>query len=569
MLREIVIKNFAIIDALRISFSGGMTILSGETGAGKSIIIAALNTLLGSRADAGMIRTGEESAELEALFEIDPEGAAGQALQEQGYDPTEELLIRRIISAGNRHRIYINGRMATMQVLGAVTENLAGISGQHEHQRLLRESEHLRILDQFGGLTDQRRAVHRVYHEIMPKMNALDALHAARADEVQRIELLQFQNKEIADAAVAPGEDESLKQELNRLKHSQVLYQSAGQGVDALYDREGAIADQLNTVQKMIEKAAGIDPALTDAAQALAEASFRVEDTARQLRSYLDTVAFDPERVEVIESRLDILNRLKRKYGGTLEAVSERFREIEMELAEAESLDGRIAETEVELEGLRDNLVRLAGELSEKRRSAAGRLAGAIEAELASLNMPETRFSVEFRTTAARPETPPYILAGEMVVSEHGIEQAAFMIAPNVGETLRPLSKIASGGELSRVILALKAILADTEPVETIVFDEVDAGIGGETAEVVGRKLAGLAGRNQVICITHLVQIARFGDHHFKIEKHVDGGRTATRIIRLEPEDRVEETARMIGGRSITDTTRAHAAELLKSGRKA
>ena len=565
MLREIAIKNFAIIDEARIAFSPGLTILSGETGAGKSIVISALNTLLGSRADAAMIRSGEESAEIEGLFDIDPDGAAARVLKDQGHEATDELLIRRILSTGNRHRVYINGRLATMQLLNAVTENLAGISGQHEHQRLLRESEHLLILDQFGALTDLRQAVQRCYHDLLPKIASLDKLHAARADRDQRLEHLRFQKKEIGEAAVSPGEDELLKQELHRLKHSQVLYQGVGESIHALYDREGAIAEQLDTVIKTIEKAAVIDPVLDEAARALADASFRIQDTSRQLRSYLDTVAFDPERVEAIESRLDLLSRLKRKYGGSLEMVEKYLGEIETELADAENLDVQIAAASAELDRRHAELVLFAGELGEKRRSAAGRLAGAMEAELASLNMPDTRFAIEFRILSARLDTPAPLRAGEIAISDHGTEQAVFMIAPNVGETLRPLARIASGGELSRVILALKAILADTEPVETIVFDEVDAGIGGETAEVVGRKLANLAGRNQVLCITHLAQIARFGDHHFRIEKQVDGGRTATRITRLDASERVEETARMIGGRSITDTTRAHAAELLRS----
>ncbi|MGM0454268.1 MAG: DNA repair protein RecN, partial [Thermodesulfobacteriota bacterium] len=555
MLREIAIKNFAIIEDLRIGFSDGLSILSGETGAGKSIIITALNTLLGSRADASMIRNGADTAELEALFELDPEGPAAAILLEQGHEQTDELIIRRVLSANNRHKVYINGRLATMQGLNAITENLAGISGQHEHQRLLKESEHMRILDQFGGLTDLREKVNRCYHDILPLIKRLDEQHAARSDQAERMELLRFQKSEIEDAAIEPEEDEHLKQELSRLKHAQTLYQSVGESVEALYNREGAIADQLAEVKKRIETAAGIDPALHASAEALADASFRIEDTAENLRTYMDTIEFDPQRAETIEARLDTLNRLKRKYGGSIESVGQHLAEVDAQLSEVENLSESIEKTEAELERLHGELTELAGELSRKRRDAGQHLAEKMEAELRSLNMPDTRFAVTFRHTEAQPDTPGHLCADGKAISGAGLEQAVFMIAPNVGESLKPLSRIASGGELSRVILALKAILVDTEPMDTVVFDEVDAGIGGQTADVVGQKLAALADHNQVICITHLAQIAKFGRRHFKIEKQVADGRTSTRIISLDETERIEETARMIGGTSITDTT--------------
>ncbi len=562
MLREIAIKNFAIIDDLRIAFSDGLTILSGETGAGKSIIISALNILLGSRADAGMIRTGAETAELEALFDLPPESPAVRILSEQGYEETDELLIRRILSTSNRHRVYINGRLATMQVLNAITENLAGISGQHEHQRLLREPEHLQILDQFGSLAGLKGDVSRCYQEIQPMIRKLADLYARKTDQAERIKMLSLQQNEIAAAEICP-DDKELEGELHLLKHAEVLYQGVGESVESLYNQEGAISDQLTEVRKTIQKAAEIDPALTAVAEVLADVSFRIEDAAEQLRAYLDTIAFDPVRTEAVESRIDTLNRLKRKYGGTLDAVCAHLSEIESQLEETENLDGRITKTEAALDAAHGELVQRAEELGKKRQEAAERLSQKMESELRSLNMPDTRFTVTFPQTEARPDTPKHLCHNGYAITEEGTEQAVFMIAPNVGESLKPLSKIASGGELSRVILALKAILVDTEPVETVVFDEVDAGIGGQTAEVVGKKLAGLADHNQVICITHLAQIARFGSQHFKIEKQVADGRTATRITLLDEAARVEETARMLGGQAITDTTRAHAEELL------
>ncbi|MFP4158587.1 MAG: DNA repair protein RecN [Desulfobacterales bacterium] len=564
MLREIGIKNFAIIDDLRVRFEKGLNIISGETGAGKSIIITALSTLLGSRADAAMIRTGSDTAELEAFFDVDPSGPAAGILDQQGYDSGEELLIRRILSKNDRHRVYINGRLATMQLLSRLTDNLAGISGQHEHQRLLKESEHLRILDQFGGLNGLQKSVSESYREIQPLIRGLEELWEQKTRQSERLELLQFQKDEIESAELSPGEEETIRQDLKRLKNAETLYQTVGGGIEELYNREGAVSERLKSVQKEIEKASATDPWLEEAAGALSDAAIRIEDTVDQLRGYADGIEFDPGRIEEIESRLDTINRLKRKYGSSVEEILQYLDSVEKELSDIENLDDRIAETENLLSEAGDRLFRLASELSEKRRSAADDLAEKMESELQSLKMADTRFSVSFRENTPGPETPQWLCFDGKALSERGAEQPVFMIAPNPGETPRPLSKIASGGELSRIILALKAILADTETVETVVFDEVDAGIGGEVAEVVGRKLAGLAESSQVICITHLAQIARFGDHHFRITKDVLRGRTATRIDRLDESGRIEETARMIGGEAITETTMAHARELLK-----
>ncbi|MBS3809787.1 MAG: DNA repair protein RecN [Desulfobacterales bacterium] len=565
MLREIAIKNFAIIDDLRISFEQGLNIISGETGAGKSIIINALNAILGSRADASMIRTGAESAELEAMFDVDPDGPAAQVLYEQGYDAEGELIIRRILSNKDRHRVYINGRLATMQLLSRTTDNLAGISGQHEHQRLLKESEHLNILDQFGGLIPLRKKVSECYSSLQPLIRQLKDLQGQKSEQAERIELLNFQKKEIDEANISPGEEEALKQSLKRFKNAEFLYQTIGGGIEELYNREGAVAERLKTIQKDIEKAAAIDPDLTRAADDLADTAIRIEDTVDQLRGYLDGIEFDQGKIEETDARLDMINRLKRKYGGSIEEILEYRDKTEKELTEIENIDEKIAETEAAIKDAHGRLCELAAELSEKRSAAAKDLALKMEEELDSLKMGDTRFSISLRQNSPGPDNPEWLCMNGKALTERGCEQALFMIAPNPGESPRPLSKIASGGELSRVILALKAILADTEPVETVVFDEVDAGIGGEVAEVVGRKLAGLAGRNQVICITHLAQIARFGHHHFRITKSVREGRTATSIDRLDESGRIEETARMIGGEAITETTLAHAKELLKN----
>lgn len=568
MLCELSIRNFAIIDDLSIRFDRGLTVLSGETGAGKSVIVNAVNLLLGSRASARLIRTGAETAELEALFELPPESGAPAILEEQGFEPAPELIIRRIIARNDRRRIYINGRLATMQLLAAVTENLAAISGQHEHQRLLTESEHLLILDRFAGLVPLRDNLHACYHEIKPLIQQRDALQNRSVSQQAHADLLRYQQKEIIDAGLTPGEDETIKQEQVRLKNAETLYQSVFNSVEALYAGAGAISEKLGDVRKQIEKVSAIDASLEPAANDIAEIGFKTEDIARQLQTYLDTIRFDPARLEEIDARLDRINRLKRKYGPELTDVTTRLIEIEDELADLENLADKIAATEQQMTTVHQRLSTLAAELSEKRRKAAAGLAEKLQQALAALNMENTRVEIAFSDHAAPNPASSWLICGRKPVTDTGLEQACFMISPNVGEELKPLSAIASGGELSRTILAVKSIMTPTDADTTLVFDEVDAGIGGETAEQVGKKLADLAARHQVVCITHLAQIAKFADHHFRIVKQVEDGRTLTRIFKLDDAQRLEETARMIGGAEITRTTREHAGELLKTGRR-
>ena len=565
MLQELSISNFAIIDDLRISFSGGLTILSGETGAGKSIIINAVNLLLGSRATVKLIRAGQETAELEALFHIKDQPGIVQIMKENGYDPAEGLLIRRIISRKDRHRIYINGRLATIQLLNLITESLASISGQHVHQGLLKEEQQLAIIDKFGGLTPERNSVCRCFHEIVPLIRDLNDLKAKKDRQAEHIQLLEFQKIEIREAGLTPGEDAALEQERIRLRNSEALFQTARDSIETLYDSQGAVAEHLSLVKKSLEKAALIDPLLVSSAKRIAEISFNVEDIAEELRTYLKKIEMDESRLEVVEERLDVLNKLNRRYGGSLDAVFLRLESIEQELLNLESLAEDIAGAEKRLSSLHNKLVELTTKLSSKRKKAAEILAKKVEKELTSLKMSQTQFQVSFRTIPADGSNDPYLTVGKNVAHETGIDQAVFLIAPNVGEPLKPLPSIVSGGELSRVVLAVKAILAQTEAVETIIFDEVDAGIGGSVAEVVGKKLAALAEHHQIVCITHLPQIAKFGDHHFSISKHVSEGRTKTSINCLSIPERINEIARMLGGEKITQATVDHAREMLNS----
>lgn len=563
MLSELLIKNFAIIDDLHVRFSDGLTVLTGETGAGKSIVINAVNLILGGRTTTKLIRTGSDFAELEAMFQVIPGSPLEKRMASYGYDPSQGLHIRRIISIDGRHRAYLNGSMVTMQVLGDITRHLASISGQRSHQGLLKEEQQLHVLDQFGGLRSSCDKAGRFYRDILPLIDQLKDLTQKSARQIEHLELLRFQKKEIADAGIIPGEDAALETERTRLKNAEQLYQIVYDSIESTYGAPGSVVETLGAVSKDLQRATRIDPDISGPAGEITDTVLAIEDAVESLRQYLKTVRFDENRLEFIETRLDLLQKLKRKYGGSLEAVFEKQASIEVELLRIENIPQEVEKVTRDLKGRSYKLSKAVKTLSARRSKTAKMLASRVETELAELHMPQTRFGVDCETARADEGVDVHLTVDGNSISETGIDRITFTIAPNVGENLKPLSDIASGGELSRVVLALKAILARTESVETVVFDEVDAGIGGGTAEVVGQKLASLARYHQIICITHLPQIAASGDHHFKISKHVSDGRTQTRIAPLDRSQRVREIARMLGGVALTRATLAHAEEML------
>ncbi len=563
MLIELSIRNFALIDDLRISFSDNLTILSGETGAGKSIIVNAVNLLLGTRANAKLIRTGAKTAELEAFFEIPPAGNAAKIMETQGIDPSEGLIVRRIISNTDRHKIYINGRLSTMQVLTEISENLASISGQHEHQGLLRDELHLEILDKFAGFLPKRQKVRHLYHKTVPLVKELKGLISQENHQKEHLELLKFQKNEILEASLKPGEDKALEEELLRLKNAEYLLQTLVKCHDSLYSKPGAVVESLIEISKDMEKISEIDRQLAPKAKGLADAAYQIEDISHELREYADRIEMNQTRLEQVETRLETIKKLKRKYGGSIESVIACLNHMEKELGDIENISGNIEQVREKLDGLHHRLAAETISLSEDRKAAAQKLSQKVETQLAELKMSGTRFAVNLYPLSSDKPISPYLSVNGIPISENGIDRAEFMIAPNVGESLKPLAHIASGGELSRVVLALKAILAQHDSVETIIFDEVDAGIGGEVAEMVGQKLQALSGHHQIICITHLPQIAKFANHHFRISKRVKSGRTHTIIEPVPDKERVHELARMLGGKEITQTTLNHAAEML------
>lgn len=563
MLQELSIRNFAIIDDLHIEFSGGLTALSGETGAGKSIIINAVNLLLGHRVTTKHIRTGSDTAELEALFQIVEGSKVSETLKSHGYESTQGLLIRRIISRKHRHSIYINGHMATAGVLSAITENLASISGQHANQGLLKEEQHLLVLDQYGNLLGLRSQVSRFFHELIPLIRTLKDLKTLQDRQTEQTQLLEFQKREIVEAEIAPEEDMALELERKRLKHGAFLYQTVQKILGALYSNPGAIIETLGEIRKDIDRIGEIDPSLSRKAEAITETTIHLEDITQDFRTYLDTVEIDEDRLEAIEDRLFILQKLKRKYGKSLEDIRATLEAINQDLSEIENLSDKISDTESQISQRQERLTVLVTQLSQKRQRAADTLAQKVVEELSTLGMLDTRFEIDLQRIPAESEGSSVLTADGSGITDSGIDRAIFLIAPNVGEALKPLVHIVSGGELSRVVLALKAILAETESVETLIFDEVDAGIGGKIAEVVGEKLSSLSSHYQTICITHLPQIAKFADHHIRLSKQISAGRTVTVMQPLTQEERVKEIARMLGGVTITEATLEHARELL------
>lgn len=561
MLSQLNISNFAIIENLEISFPEGLNIISGETGAGKSIIINAMNLLLGARASSHLIRKGAKEARVEGLFHISADPGLTQLLDNEGIPFEGELVIKRSISRDGRNRIQVNGTMVTLGFLSRLGGRIISISGQNEHQMLLRPEHQLLVIDQYGDLMRRRHNLSekvRHYRSLSARLREL-ARQAERIKE--RRELAEFQVQEIERAAIREGEDEELEAEKLRLQHAHELLQGLREGYRMLYEDEGAAFSLISRTLKAVEGLARIEPRLSGVCEVLRDAEAKVEDASFSLRQLEASIELDPQRLEQVMERLKVLNELKRKYGPTLAAVRKFKEELAKTLGSAEGLEEEIKKTEKEMGGLAKEIVGEAEELATLRKGAAKDLEAKVENELRELHMAGTTFKVEFRDRREAALSK----GGEGIqgIEEEGFDEVEFMIAPNVGEPLMPLSKIASGGELSRIMLALKSILATSSSVETVIFDEVDSGISGGVAEVVGEKLLALSRFHQILCITHLPQIASKGQSHFLVKKEVKSGRTCTSITQLAQEERVEEIARLLGGKKITKQAISHAREML------
>jgi DNA repair protein RecN (Recombination protein N) len=558
MLIELRIKNFAIIDELNLSFSKGLNILTGETGAGKSIILNAVHVLLGDKATEEWIRSTEEEASVEAVFDISGNSEIKEKIQEkaphlQGAGEEDSLLVRRLISRSGRGKVFINGNLATLGTLSEVGEGLLSVYGQHEHQSLQRVETHVDILDEFGGLLGFREEFQEQYLEFIALSEEVEKIRAEKERRAKERELMAFQSREIETSGIQIGEEESLKEDRVLLTHAKKLMDFAHASEEALYSEEGSAIERVQKVLSQCREMAAIDPSLSQPLKVLESTLIQLEETARALREYSRRVEINPIRLDEIENRLEEIDRLKRKYGATVEEVLSFKRKIEETLKSITSDEERLSQLESLLGPLWQNLNDLGRRLSAERKGVALELKKSVERELSSLGMKKTLFEI-------RMDPSP--------LSPRGMDRVEFLLSPNVGEEVKPLAKIASGGELSRIMLAMKKILAKVGGKQVLIFDEVDSGIGGAMAEVVGRKLKELSRHHQVICVTHLPQIACFADQHHSVRKEVKSGRSLTVVDRLDKGSIVDEIARMLGGVKVTEKTRAHAREMIETAKK-
>ena len=564
MLSALSIKNFAIIDDIQIEFKEGFSVLTGETGAGKSIILEAVNLLLGSRASADLVRSGCKNAELEAFFEIDEKSHAGVVLENQGIDNSDGLIIRRIITSSGRSRVFINSRQSTLELLKQVTFNLAGISSQHAHQGLLKEENHLDILDEFADTIDLKNEVKELYNAIIPLKQKIKTLTHTLKQQEKEQDFLQFQIDEISDAAIYPNEDEELEKKRQSLLNAAKTFEAVNAGIHEIHDKEGSIIERLSFLRNNLEKAGMTEEELEKIAQQVSSTLFDLQDIAQGLRDFSSNIDLDPASLDKTDERLDLISRLKRKYGGSLESLFNEYEAMETKLSDTAQIEKKIKTYENDIQQFVKQIEQKAEQLSGLRKTAGKKLSDLAKKELNALEMEKAQFKVSFDFQTAM-DLDDIATQDNKKIGTDGIDRVNFLLSPNPGESLKPLVKIASGGELSRIVLALKAVLSKSNSLETLIFDEVDAGIGGATSEKVGSKLKQLSQKHQVICITHLAQIAKYAASQFQISKDVINNRTFTSIIPLDShEKRVEELARMIGGKDITKATLDHAKELLQ-----
>ncbi len=562
MLVQLAITDFAIIDSLSVSFSRGLNILSGETGAGKSIIINAVNLILGGRTSPDLIRTGADKAVVEALFQLPLQSLLSSFLRDMDIPFNGEVLIKRTISKQGKSRVWINGSLATLQMISKLGPHLISVSGQNEHQLLLKPDNHLFILDDFGGLTKDRLMLNELYRDYYSLKEKIERLKGRLKEEAERRELTQFQIKEIEEAKLVPDEDSRLEAEKSRLMNAERLIDIAFKGYQALYEKDESVLSILSILAKDMDKGGTIDPHLDHYKKQLESAQVQLEDLALELRDFYSHLKVDPRRLEEVEERLQLIRRLKKKYGSSIENILSFKEELSQKEYQLTQTKEELKRFKTQLEEKKQDLLNLATKLSLKRHEIAKEFEKKVEEELNLLDMAGTRFRIKFISNQSNSENISADMIDSILTAD-GIDVLEFMISPNVGEDLRPMAKIASGGELSRIMLALKTILARSGLIETLVFDEIDSGIGGATAAVVGEKLRSLANYHQILGITHLPQIAKCGETHFLVEKRVSRGRTRAFITSLDRESRINEIARLLGGRVISEKTLAHAREML------
>ena len=558
MLVELVVENYAVVDRARVRFHPGLNLLTGETGSGKSIVVDALELLFGGRASGDVVRAGARQARVSGIFEIPPGEAFAALLEGAGVEAEDgELLLAREVQLGGKSRAFAGGRPVTVNLLRELAPFLGDIHGQHDQQRLFAADAQLEMLDQSGGHEEILAEVETAYREWRAAGAELAAIEASEQERLRLADLWEFQRKEIEQAAPEPGEDARLDNERRVLRHISLLEESVQGAYDALYDGETSAGVRMREALRRLEDAARYDETLAPVRQTLEPAAIAVGEAAHELRHYLGRLEADPRRLEEVESRLAAIEKLKRKYGSSIEEILAFLDDVRNKLEGIEKAEDRRRELSLRRDAMASWYEKAAGLLSTRRCESARRLEKRVEEELQSLAMERTAFHIQTEPAAW---------------SARGIDRVRYLVSPNPGEPPKPLDKIASGGELSRIALALKTCLAvaprsrDTTRAGagTLVFDEVDAGVGGSAAETVGRRLKQISAGGQVLCVTHLPQIAGFADHHYRVEKKEVNGRTVAAVVELDAEARIHEIARMLSGQQLTEEARRHAERLIK-----
>ena len=567
MLRELTIRNLAVLEEAKVAFAAGLNVLTGETGAGKSIVIDALLLVRGARVQADLIRTGAETASVEAVFEVPPSGPVAAVLDEAGHAPADgQLVIKRELSRSGRHRVFVNDSAATVGLLERLGDVLVEIHGQHEHQRLMEPARQLDLLDRFADCEEARLRLGERWRQWDTARSDLARIRDEAREGARKEELYRWELSEIDAVQLRDGEEDELRGERRRLQNAERIYAGLQEVMDLLQEDAQAAGARLGRAASLLRDLSRFDPDVGAPIEALEGAQAYVEDAVARARALRDRAVMDPDRLRLVDERLDAISGIKRKYGETSAAVSAYREEIARALDRIERHDAIVEETQAEVARASEAASRQGRELSETRAEAAPRLERLIQRELRTLGMDHARFRVALRREVAGAED---LASGPdgWRLGARGAESAEFLLSANPGEELKPLAKVVSGGELSRTMLAIKTILAASEDVPSMVFDEVDAGIGGRVADAVGHKLRQTAAGRQVLCVTHLAPIAAYAEHHLLVDKRVAKGATKTTVTALDAGGQVEEIARMLGGERITDASRRHARELLKVAR--
>jgi DNA repair protein RecN (Recombination protein N) len=551
MLKLLQVRNFALMEDITLEFGEGLTVVTGETGAGKSMIVSAIASLCGTRIDDDSIRTGKRAAEITGIFDVKP--SIRERLEESGIGAENEMIIRRNIEKGKRQNCYVNDRMVSLNFLRDIARHMVDLIGQHENQSLFDKRNHLDLLDAYAGLDAARTEYQNSFDEYRALQNKLNVLLEEVEAKDERIDYLRFQIDEIRKTNMQPNEEEALNVEKNLLLTSEKRSLLVNSLIDDIYEQDGSAVEKLSSVSKALEELAALDPELKENVEHITGILSTVDEIYRMMSSYQDKIEFSQERLDFVIGRLETINRMKKKYGRSVEEVNGYLKRMEDELSMIETRDEEIEKTKKTIGEVQKSVLVQAGDLSSRRHAGAVDLKKKILTLLRQLGMEKADFDIRF---------------GEVEVNALGKDDVEFFISTNPGEELKPLIKVASGGEISRITLCLKAMLSDVDNIPTVIFDEVDIGIGGRIAEAVGDMLARVSRSHQVICITHLPQIPAFADDHILVKKEIKGNETHTRVIRLDEAKRKLEIARMLSGKEITSKTVDHAAEMLQKRKR-